>query len=194
MQQPRRRLQRASFTAYQLNSTTVCQPHRESKNKTLNSCPILLQMLTDFKNSFTDKLTDKFAITKKPYVNIPPHLRYIATLPCEIWKSGNWTCMKLHEFWTCAFEWSCSQRTNWTEVTCNKSTQLHDTLIGHARQRHDWTGCSETRAVGAQSVRMLWNTRTGMHVLRTRLFSSVHGLWTNLKASFTAEEPNLTPV
>ena len=96
MQQPRRRLQRASFTAYQLNSTTVCQPHRESKNKTLNSCPILLQMLTDFKNSFTDKLTDKFAITKKPYVNIPPHLRYIATLPCEIWKSGNWTCMKLH--------------------------------------------------------------------------------------------------
>jgi len=27
----------------------------------------------------------------------------------------------------------------------------HDAFIGHARQRHDLTGCSETRAVGAQN-------------------------------------------
>jgi len=30
----------------------------------------------------------------------------------------------------------------------NKLTQLHDAPIGHARQRHDVIGCSETRTVG----------------------------------------------
>ena len=33
-----------------------------------------------------------------------------------------------------------------------KSTQLHGAFIGHARQRHDLIGYSETRTVGAQSV------------------------------------------
>ena len=32
--------------------------HRESKNKTLNSCPWLQQMLTDFQNSLTDSLAN----------------------------------------------------------------------------------------------------------------------------------------
>ena len=39
-------------------------------------------MLTDFQNSFTDRLSGKFAT--KAYLNIPPHLKYVATLPCEI--------------------------------------------------------------------------------------------------------------
>jgi len=39
-------------------------------------------MLADFHNSFTDRLTGKFAT--KWYLNIPPHLKYVATLPCEI--------------------------------------------------------------------------------------------------------------
>ena len=38
------------------------------------------------------------------------------------------------------------------KMTCSKSTPLHDAFIGHARQRH-LIGCSETRTVGAQSVR-----------------------------------------
>ena len=42
------------------------------KNKTLNSCPQLSQMLTDFPNSFTGRLTGKFATNS--YLNIPPHL------------------------------------------------------------------------------------------------------------------------
>jgi len=42
-------------------------------------------MLTDFQNSFADRLGDKFA-TK----NIPTRLKYVATLPCEIWTSENW--------------------------------------------------------------------------------------------------------
>jgi len=39
-------------------------------------------MLTEFYNSFTDELSDKFA--RKSYLNITPHLKYVATLPCEI--------------------------------------------------------------------------------------------------------------
>ena len=42
------------------------------------------------------------------------------------------------------------------ERSCNKSTQLRDAFIGQASQRHDLIGCSETRTVGAQSVRALW--------------------------------------
>jgi len=32
------------------------------------------------------------------------------------------------------------------KLTCNKSTQLHNAFIGHARQRHDLIGCSETNS------------------------------------------------
>ena len=39
-------------------------------------------MLTDFQNFFTGRLIGKFATNS--YLNIPPHLKYIATLPCEI--------------------------------------------------------------------------------------------------------------
>ena len=39
-------------------------------------------MLTDFHSSFTDGLTDKFAITSS--LNVSPHLTNVATLPCEI--------------------------------------------------------------------------------------------------------------
>ena len=42
-------------------------------------------MLTDFQNSFTDRLTSKIATNS--YLNIPPHLKHVATLPCEIWMS-----------------------------------------------------------------------------------------------------------
>jgi len=39
-------------------------------------------MLADFQNPFTDRFSGKFAT--KSYTNIPPHLKYVATLPCEI--------------------------------------------------------------------------------------------------------------
>jgi len=44
-------------------------------------------MLTDFQNSFTARLTGKFAT--KSCLNIPPHLKRVATLPCEILCSKN---------------------------------------------------------------------------------------------------------
>ena len=37
-------------------------------------------MLTDYHNSFSDRLTRKFAIVT---LNIPSHIKHIATLPCE---------------------------------------------------------------------------------------------------------------
>ena len=45
-------------------------------------------MLTNFQNSFPGRLTGKFATNS--YLNIPPHLKYVATLPCEIRMSENW--------------------------------------------------------------------------------------------------------
>jgi len=39
-------------------------------------------MLTDFLNSFADRLSGKSAT--KAYLNILPHLLYVATLVCEI--------------------------------------------------------------------------------------------------------------
>ena len=65
------------------------QIHCESKKQdTKFSWLELPQMLTDFQNSFTGWLSGKFATNS--YLNIPPHLRYMATLPCEVLVSENW--------------------------------------------------------------------------------------------------------
>ena len=47
-------------------------------------------MLTDFQNSFSARVTGKFATTNT-YLNIPPHLKYVAALPCEtsVFKNRN---------------------------------------------------------------------------------------------------------
>jgi len=74
--------------------------HRESKNKTFNCCPLLPQMLTDFRNSFTVRLSGKFATNF--CFNFPPHLNYVATLTCEI----------------SMFKKSPSSRSNWSKLTC----------------------------------------------------------------------------
>ena len=39
-------------------------------------------MLTDFQNSFTGRVTG--TIATNAYLNIQPHFKYVATLPCEI--------------------------------------------------------------------------------------------------------------
>jgi len=39
-------------------------------------------MLTDFQNSFTVRLSSKQVM--KESLNIPPHLKCVATLPCEM--------------------------------------------------------------------------------------------------------------
>jgi len=39
-------------------------------------------MLTDFQNSFTVRLSSKRVMEES--LNIPPHLKRVATLPCEM--------------------------------------------------------------------------------------------------------------
>ena len=39
-------------------------------------------MLTNFQNSFTDRLSSKFLVTR--LLNIQPHIKCVTTLPCEI--------------------------------------------------------------------------------------------------------------
>ena len=58
---------------------TLCS----KKRKPPNFWQWLCQILADFKNSFTDRLSRKFAIQR--YVDIPPYLMYVATLPWETW-------------------------------------------------------------------------------------------------------------
>ena len=56
------------------------------KNRTLN-LPITSKNVNQYLIFFTDRLTGKFAT--ELYLNIPPHLKYVAILPCEIrW----WQC------------------------------------------------------------------------------------------------------
>jgi len=70
----------------------------------------------------------------------------------------------------------------WNWKGGNKLTQLNDAFIGHARQRHDLIGFSETRTVGVQPVRALLTfLLVGIHVFRTgvdslQLRCVMHGL------------------
>jgi len=52
--------------------------------------------LTDFHNSFTDTFGRKFAI--KLLIKIPPHLKYVATLPCEILKAEKLAIISIKYF------------------------------------------------------------------------------------------------
>jgi len=61
------------------------------------------QMLTDFQNSFTGRLTGKFATNS--YLNIPPHVKRVATLPCEL----------------SMFKKSQCSRSNWSKLPCKTS-------------------------------------------------------------------------
>ena len=54
-------------------------------------------MLTDFQNSSTDRLSGKFAI--RSLWNIPPHLRCVTILPCEISMFRN--CLFLLKTFSC---------------------------------------------------------------------------------------------
>ena len=49
---------------------------------------------------------------------------------------------------------------NETELTYNKSTQLHDAFIGHARMRHDYTACwLAAEKLGRNSAGLVLNVR-----------------------------------
>jgi len=45
-----------------------------------------------------------------------------------------------------------TSKVNWTELTFNKSTQLHDMLTGHSHQYSDLIGCGKARTADAEPV------------------------------------------
>ena len=53
----------------------------------VNLCQQLYQILTDFQSSFIVRLSDKFSV--KGWLQTPPHLKCVITLPCEILISEN---------------------------------------------------------------------------------------------------------
>jgi len=55
--------------------------HCVSKNVPLCDCPYLRQILTDFQIFFTGTFCGQVAVVL--LLNIPPHLNYVSTLPCE---------------------------------------------------------------------------------------------------------------
>jgi len=95
----------------------------------------------------TERLTIKKA-TKRLFI-FPLHLTNASakhkTKNC-IYKK-NYQPMRSVSIWFKA----CSQP--WTELNCNKLTQLHNTFIDHVR--HCVTGCSKTRTAGAESLSSL---------------------------------------
>jgi len=60
------------------------------------------QMWNDFHNSFTSWFIKKFSMYKSQN---PPHLQYVATLPCESWKPKNVTYFDsiLNKLLTCSW-------------------------------------------------------------------------------------------
>jgi len=79
------------------------------KRETLNLCPYLRHIWTDFHNYFTSTFSMKFAI--KWLSNIPPHHEYVATLPCEILVPKNYCIIEKYSYMLilCRFVWG--QRT-----------------------------------------------------------------------------------
>ena len=67
--------------------------HSESKKQDIKLLPITSPNMNRFSNFFTDGLGRKFAT--KSYLNIPPCLKHVVTLRCEIWKSEKWRQSKI---------------------------------------------------------------------------------------------------
>ena len=62
--------------------------HCVSKKQDTKLLPITSPNVNRFSKFFHWQFPGKFATNT--YLNIPPHLKYVATLPCEIWMSENW--------------------------------------------------------------------------------------------------------
>ena len=107
--------------------------HRESKNKTPNSCSYLGQILVDFQNSFTLTLGRKFAIKRS--LQISPHLkrrRYTTLWNTTLW---NISFQKLH--WLkaqqqqtksakCDRDWWTATKHLWRDKKLSFSTLQHN--------------------------------------------------------------------
>jgi len=66
--------------------------HRESKKQDTKLLAITSLNITRFSKFFTSRLGSKFATNL--CLNIPPRIKHVATLPCEIWMQKNGIILK----------------------------------------------------------------------------------------------------
>jgi len=64
-------------------------------------------LATDLQNSFADILTGKLKFATNSYLNIPQLLKYVATVPCEIWLSENYAAINYKSQGSVAKHLSC---------------------------------------------------------------------------------------
>ena len=70
-------------TTHELHTVNPTIIYNVSQKKKVTACIPTLTKMTDFQNSFTDRLScSKFAV--KPTLNFPPHLKHVAAVPCEM--------------------------------------------------------------------------------------------------------------
>ena len=67
---------------------TLHELHRESKKQDTKFLPVTSPNVNRFSNSFADRLSGKSATNL--YLNIPPYLKYVATLHSAKQMSENW--------------------------------------------------------------------------------------------------------
>ena len=66
-----------------IRTFTVSQKKQDTK-----LLPITFPNINWFSKFFTARLTGEFVTNS--YLNIPLHIKYVATLPCKIWMSEKW--------------------------------------------------------------------------------------------------------
>jgi len=102
-------------------------------NKTSYTGPQLPQILTDFQSSFTVTRNRKFAI--KMSLKIPPNLKCVTTLSCEILISENTLC----SIWLALFFWY-KKPDIWQAVTivteASHSNNFHQLWLPDRRMSH----------------------------------------------------------
>jgi len=86
-------------------------------------------MLADFKNSFTDRLSGKFETNA--CLNMPPHLKYVTTLPCEISMFKNRNAQAV------------------VEANCHVSSKIREVLVYTAPGSAKTRSCSSCSAAAA---------------------------------------------
>ena len=83
--QTERKKERKKETQTDRPRPSVCsnRPHLQGgpKSRATNSLPYFCQILTDLRIFFTGRFLGKLSV--KWVLKIPPHLAYVATLPCE---------------------------------------------------------------------------------------------------------------
>jgi len=79
----------------------ISNTHRESKKTRIKLSSITYPNINRFSKFFRGRVSGKFA--PNTYLNIPSHLKYFATLTCEIWMSENWQqpeiCIVINDKW-----------------------------------------------------------------------------------------------